>query len=971
MADDKIRWMTFPLNKRLIASVDPVLIDAFHFSEQVNMEPVYNGIRSIKGMTKLNSTALAGPKARSSIEFKRESPVETHIIVQGFNSDLTSSYLYDNTTAVPGTGNFTILANPSAPVITNGGSAGTTTYSYRVVARTSIGTTTAASDAGTTTTGNATLSGANYNIITWSAVTGAMGYDVYRTAGGATQGKINASIIGASTLTFNDTGLAGSGTAPVANTTDRLYNTDLGATVGMFTKTPNGAIVFANGDNTLVYGGDSYRLGCALIGTGDPYAVDSDDMYITYNVTERLNNSFTDAENVVDLTKLHSTSQKRFIHICSPIALCGFDIYISKPNTTSSRTMTVETWNGSALVSVTNMVDGTISGGTSMAGTGKCSVTFDTTSGTAVPRLYQEIQGYWYKISFNGNLSSGTSIYMITLKTVVQPMYEFWDGVFRKTGKMYYDYVDLTSQVYEQDALAEEDNYATQVKIEVPTTTKSYFTVFNERIVALSYKLTKKAAVTVASGMKVHYFGSSGFVEASGLVDNTKRPYSGWNATMAKTGIARWDDPLESNEFKTQPLSADSFGYAYKTNITASGSITFSIDQITAIPAPKRVRGHKIIATWQNRIVLCNESSKKPNSIKISGKNNEFDLSGADTYEGLIGDETDITAAGPITTKYGDQIDELLVVCQRNATHIVVGTNPGDYVIHTLSNTYGCVASNSFTVCDMGYEVTPGINKHIAIWAASGALVMFDGTSVVPIPDDVGMFDETSVNYHNPNAIDIGDGGYDEDKQQYHFLYASGTSTVIDTEVVYDVLHQKMFMVDRGTGKGLHHTIPVRDAKGKAYFYGFTDDGFMQRINYTTAGHHTFDGNTKTFSLRFADMPLYKEGELAFMTSIERIKILYKPKSAGTGDIVVTHYVDNETTGRTVATISQVLSGYRVAQAEIVKFPNNKGVFHSLEITVSDSISEIAFEPLVINIGYKVISEDKRGIVPQTSIAYP
>ena len=116
------------------------------------------------------------------------------------------------------------LATPSAPTITPNTSGGGTSYSYKIVAKDQNGTTLAgilstcgsvASTAGSTSTGQSVLSGSVYNTLAWAAVTGAVSYDVYRTAGGATQGYIG----NTSLLTFNDTGLTGNGwTAPAYNT---------------------------------------------------------------------------------------------------------------------------------------------------------------------------------------------------------------------------------------------------------------------------------------------------------------------------------------------------------------------------------------------------------------------------------------------------------------------------------------------------------------------------------------------------------------------------------------------------------------------------------------------------------------------------------------------------------------------------------------------------------------------------------
>jgi len=95
-----------------------------------------------------------------------------------------------------------------------------TTYTYKLVARLSDGSTTEAGAASTTAAGHATLSAANYNALSWSAVSGAASYDVYRTVGGATQGKIASAT---TALSLNDTGLAGGGeTAPTVDGTGRV-----------------------------------------------------------------------------------------------------------------------------------------------------------------------------------------------------------------------------------------------------------------------------------------------------------------------------------------------------------------------------------------------------------------------------------------------------------------------------------------------------------------------------------------------------------------------------------------------------------------------------------------------------------------------------------------------------------------------------------------------------------------------------
>lgn len=107
------------------------------------------------------------------------------------------------------------LSTPTAVVVTPQGAAGAVTYGYRVTALGGGGSTTGATE-GTTATGNATLDGTNFNRVTWTGVTGSGGYAIYRTTGGATQGRIGQ--VPAGVLTFDDTGLAASGAVPGGNT---------------------------------------------------------------------------------------------------------------------------------------------------------------------------------------------------------------------------------------------------------------------------------------------------------------------------------------------------------------------------------------------------------------------------------------------------------------------------------------------------------------------------------------------------------------------------------------------------------------------------------------------------------------------------------------------------------------------------------------------------------------------------------
>ena len=121
--------------------------------------------------------------------------------------------------------------NLNTPSVRPQGTPGTTTYSYIYVGLAGCGNS-GASVIQTTNTGNSTLSTTNYNGLGIAPTFGTWGFDIYRTVGGATQGKIGRLFVPTNTqptaveLEFDDTGLVGDGTAPpIGNTSGCMQAT--------------------------------------------------------------------------------------------------------------------------------------------------------------------------------------------------------------------------------------------------------------------------------------------------------------------------------------------------------------------------------------------------------------------------------------------------------------------------------------------------------------------------------------------------------------------------------------------------------------------------------------------------------------------------------------------------------------------------------------------------------------------------
>lgn len=91
----------------------------------------------------------------------------------GFNG-VDALWYYDGSSIT----SYSALTTPGVPTVTPTGTTGSTTYSYRISAFNASGETLAGT-AGTTSTGNAALDATNYNSLSWSAVSGALGYNVW------------------------------------------------------------------------------------------------------------------------------------------------------------------------------------------------------------------------------------------------------------------------------------------------------------------------------------------------------------------------------------------------------------------------------------------------------------------------------------------------------------------------------------------------------------------------------------------------------------------------------------------------------------------------------------------------------------------------------------------------------------------------------------------------------------------------
>lgn len=211
---------------------------------------------------------------------------------------------------------------PTSPGVAVVGTSGSTTYSYSVTAVYFTGVESTNSLNTTVTTGNASLSSVNYNLIALGGQTdpGIQYFRVYRTAGGATQGFVgtiqNNDKIG-NFAWFLDTGLTGSGSTPTSDST--------GSITSQGTIDANGALITGPGPVAGVNIGDratGLHSSWVWAATGDTitlfnstgqnmYGVSSNNFTTIYGSTEIKSNLLVDGNiqgNSNSITALTNTA---------------------------------------------------------------------------------------------------------------------------------------------------------------------------------------------------------------------------------------------------------------------------------------------------------------------------------------------------------------------------------------------------------------------------------------------------------------------------------------------------------------------------------------------------------------------------------------------------------------------------------------------------------------------------------------
>lgn len=267
-----------------------------------------------------------------------------------------------------------------------------------------------------------------------------------------------------------------------------LWSDSASAGRGYFSNAPDGQMIYCNGVETCIWGGNETRCGAVIL-SGTALSALSDTLTSPYDCTDLLNKSSGSGTTV-------SSASYGTILIGTTRKMTGAKFYVSTANTTSN-TLTVKENDGSAWTALTVSSDGTSSGGATFAQTG----TISWAASSAKPAYLEGYYLYWYEFT----ISAGSAvIYHICPSMSFQAIVDMWDGVYRVPLRFYVytsSQADKTTNVMEDDYEASTTSTYADVSSLVATT--QYLEVgFGDKQTGLSFELPAdymNGSVSVAS----------------------------------------------------------------------------------------------------------------------------------------------------------------------------------------------------------------------------------------------------------------------------------------------------------------------------------------------------------------------------------------------------------------------------------------------------------------------------------------
>jgi hypothetical protein len=749
--------------------------------------------------------------------------------------------------------------------------------------------------------------------------------------------------------------------------------------IGRFSDAPQGNVGYCNSEESMIFGGDEQRVAAVFSCTTNALALPKD-------VTSAVNNSLHTA--TTDLFTWDQTDRP-FTLVMTSRPIQALKVYVDDPNVSGS-TLSVKTWTGAAFSADIIDVDGTKTGGAALAQTGTITLD-DHTDGTSKLKHYEELYLYAYMIE----LSAGSAdIYHITVDYAFQSVKDVWDGVYRQPiqwqaldGTEYYDY---TLQVNESSDV----NAPIGGQIDGWTSSDNVYIMFEDQMSAIKMTLLGDLVNAAASVISMKYWNGDSYQAVANFEDGT---IATAGVSLSQSGLISWT-PAAAEEAQTE---FGSYGYLYQ--LSFSGTLTGTkgstdgaevlIDVCSGVPEYLIVRPFDFSAIYGTRLMLGSFSKgDEGNRMDYSVANapdafNGFDSSDDAKQSLFFGGVEKIVGAAQIYNRFGASVYAMLLVLKKNETYILVGDVPEEFIIYDVAKTVGCVAPLSIATAEIGIDLGNGLTRNVAMWISHSGPMMFDGALLTPIAGIRSYFDPNDAKYIDFDLISKAVGWVDPNYKEYNLLIPSGSSSLNNTWLVYDLIRRKWFQKKTGQAAFPQTGFEVGDpSTGRRRVYGGIDTGYMIELE---SGTYWDDGSAAGIGQKVKTGDFFPSDNIWDETTIRKFKIFIKrlTGSSSSNTLEVQYYTNTdlnagsgvifedgnaasgihvtwsdtdgvEWTSATSATIDLDLDVGLQRLIRVVQDLNKTGWSHAFEFNVTtDDISK-GFQPVIWGTRYRVERKD-------------
>ena len=694
------------------------------------------------------------------------------------------------------------------------------------------------------------------------------------------------------------------------------FGTDLGVTVGTtpgFSCNVGERFFYADGSGRpIVWGGDNpFVLGFIVYDA-------STDSYIDY--TREVTDGRLDTYAIV----LAAAADKAYVITSEPAE--GFVADLGTGVNSSAVTMTLKAWRAGAFAAVSDLSDGTLSGGATLAIDG--TVTWTRSTSDTMRIIGGLIMGYVYEITWSGALSNSVNIISLKAKQDACNMTNKWDGAFEWiNGVKFYDQ-SLGQYV---DYLGKLTNDALSMYLDLSEATISdylYFKTF-EPCTAIYIGVVDEYGNTADAQIDLlEYWDGDSFETVGSLTDESLD--DGADSSFAQSGMLWFNAAAITPQRRT--FEGDNVpGYWYRISWDAALSVDCRIYLLACALFPISLPIYKGCMEFKGRLFVWGDP-EFPNRLRFSAKNMPDCFSGTDSgYTDTIGDASEVLCAVEFYNE--------LLVFKKTSIYLLEGDSPFTFGYLQVSSTVGLASPQAARVVEVGF---PSMHQDepmsVAIFQDVDGVYVIDGRKPrkVSVPYTDHYFNSEFSDCIAAASIENRAAFIDPLNNEYHLLLPS-------SELVYNYVTDEWYPpwereIDLTCG------IVLRGADGRYYVYGGTAGGHVMRLEYDTTDKNASNVDVliaHSIKTRAISAEADKGPSLRF--TLRRLWAEFKARTAGS---VTTKVFRNQATSGTILSLpsamSMINSGFNVAIPKLEVSQGNCDCFQiELSLSVADQEMEI------------------------------